>query len=85
MTMQFPCPRPFTMLSEADLCFLSAAELAGKIRRRELSATEVVLAHLERIEKVNPSLNAVVTLDAEGALAAARRADEAQARRERLG
>ena len=73
------------MLSEADLCFLSATELAAKIRRRELSATEVVLAHLERIEDVNPSLNAVVTLDAEGALAAARRADDAQARGERLG
>jgi len=73
------------MISGADLCFLSATELAGKIRRRELSATEVVLAHLERIEDVNPSLNAVVTLDAEGALAAAHRADEAQARGERLG
>ncbi|MFF3490787.1 amidase [Streptomyces sp. NPDC002795] len=58
------------------LCGLDAVELAGLIRRRELSAREVVSAHLDRIERVNPALNAIVTLDAEGALAAAGQADE---------
>jgi amidase len=73
------------MPASDDLCFLSAVELARRIRARELSATEVMAAHLARIELVNPALNAIVTLDAEGAVAGAKRADEAQARGERLG
>ncbi len=68
-----------------DLCLLSATELLHKIRSKEVSAREVVAAHLERIERVNPRLNAIVTLDAQGALAAARRADEAHARGDALG
>ncbi|MGA4876439.1 amidase [Streptomyces lydicamycinicus] len=55
---------------------LDATDLAGRLRRRELSAREVVQAHLDRIERVNPAVNAIVTLDPEGALAAAARADE---------
>jgi amidase len=55
------------------------------IRRRELSATEVVSAHLSRIEAVNPELNAIVTLDREGALAAADEADRLLARAEPTG
>jgi amidase len=53
----------------------TATELAGSIRSRELSALEVVDAHLARIEQVNPLLNAIVTLDAEGARRAAAEAD----------
>lgn len=68
-----------------DICFLSATELVRRIRGGELSAVEVVTAHLDRIERVNPALNAIVTLDAEGALEAARRADRAQAFGETLG
>ncbi|MGP3774036.1 amidase [Streptomyces sp. SDT5-1] len=67
------------------LCGLDAVELADRIRRRELSAREVVSAHLDRIERVNPALNAIVTLDAEGALAAAGRADERAASGAELG
>lgn len=59
-----------------DLLERSALELAGMIRARELSSRELVEAHLRRIEEVNPVINAVVTLDAEGATVAARRADE---------
>jgi amidase len=62
-----------------DLCFLSAVELARAIRLREVSCTEVMTAHLERIERLNPRLNAIVTLDAERGLAAARRADQVPA------
>ncbi|MDI3331037.1 MAG: amidase family protein [Micrococcus sp.] len=47
------------------------------IRAREVSSRELVEAHLRRIDEVNPVINAVVTLDPEGATAAARRADEA--------
>jgi amidase len=59
-----------------DVCFLSARELARRIRERELSAREVTEAHLARIETVNPRVNAIVTLTAERAL---READEADA------
>ena len=68
-----------------DLCFLSARELLCRIRAKNVSAAEVMAAHLARIERVNPHLNAIVTLHAEQATAAARRADEAQARGEQLG
>jgi amidase len=54
---------------------LSATELASGIRAGRFSAREAMEAHLARIEAVNPRLNAIVTLDAEGALAAADAAD----------
>jgi amidase len=73
------------MASDVDVCFFTAVDLAERIRRRELSAMEAVTAHLARVEQLNPAVNAIVTLDTEGALAAARRADEAHARRETLG
>src|SRR3989442_1513836 len=52
----------------SDLCFLTAVELADRIRRRDVSVTEVVRAHLAQIERVNPKVNAIVTLTAERAL-----------------
>src|SRR5690349_23580710 len=55
-----------------DLWQRTATDLAGLIRRREVSPAEVVQAHLDRIAAVNPQINAIVTLDPEGALAAAR-------------
>jgi amidase len=63
-----------------DVVFASAVELAAAIRTGAISSQEVVDAHLARIEERNPALNAVVTLDAEGALRRAREADEALAR-----
>jgi len=63
-----------------DLCFLTASELARRIRLREVSVTEVVDAHLAQIERVNPKVNAIVTLTAERALDEARRKDAALAR-----
>ena len=68
-----------------ELCFLPATELAARIRARDLSATEVMLAHLERIDRINPRVNAIVTLLPERALAGARDADEAGTRGELLG
>jgi amidase len=62
-----------------ELCFRPATELAGMLRAREISARELLDAHLDRIDRLNPSLNAVVTLDADGARAAADAADSALA------
>ena len=63
-----------------DLCALTAVELATRIRGKQVSAREVLKAHLARIERVNPQVNAIVTLVAERAMADATRADEALAR-----
>ncbi len=60
-----------------DLVFLSATELAARLRARSVSAREVMQAHLAQIERVNPKVNAIVTLVAERAMADAARADEA--------
>jgi amidase len=64
---------------------LNAVELARLLRSGELSAREVTMAHLARIEAVNPKLNAVVTLAPEHAMAAADAADAARARGDALG
>src|SRR2546423_1319564 len=69
----------------SDLCFLTAVQLADRIRRRDVSVTEVVRAHLAQIERVNPKVNAIVTLTAEQALADARAKDAALARGETPG
>jgi amidase len=61
--------------ADGDLCFRPATELAAMLRAREISARELLEAHLDRIERWNPAVNAVVTLDAEGARAAADAAD----------
>lgn len=68
-----------------DICYMDAVEMAAQIRAGHLSAREAVAAHLARIEAVNPRVNAIVTLHAEEALAAAAAADEAQARNAPLG
>ena len=69
----------------SEICFLSAVEMAELIRRKRLSAVEVVEAHLRQIERANPKANAIVTLVAEQALTDARRADEQLARGEPAG
>ncbi|MEX1253220.1 MAG: amidase [Dehalococcoidia bacterium] len=68
-----------------DICFLSATDLARLVRARELSSREIVQAHLEQIERVNPLVNAVVTLVAEQVLARAANADEALAKGDDVG
>src|SRR5580693_3384011 len=58
-----------------ELCFLTARDLRAALGRREVSAREVLAAHLDQIERLNPAVNAVVTLAAEQATAAAAAAD----------
>src|SRR5581483_8227975 len=70
---------------ESDICFMSAVEMARLIRTKQLSAREVIAAHLKRIEALNPKVNAIVTLAAESATAAAAKADEMQARKQTMG
>jgi amidase len=60
-----------------DLWRMSALELAGAIRSRQVSSREIIEAHLRRIEDVNPSLNAVTVVLAERALEEANAADGA--------
>jgi len=55
-----------------ELAFAPALELAERIRTREVSPLELVELYLDRIERLDPELNAYVTVDAEGALEAAR-------------
>jgi len=68
-----------------SVCFMSTVEMAQLIRTKKLSAREALDAHLKQIERVNPKVNAIVTLVPEMAAAAAAKADEMQARKEPLG
>ena len=67
-----------------DLVFAPATELAERIRGKSVSPTEVMEAHLARIESVNPKLNAIVTPD-ETAMDRAREAEDALMRGELRG
>jgi amidase len=58
-------------VSDSDLMFRGASELAGMVRSGELSSRELVESSLKRIEELNPTLNAFVDVDAERALATA--------------
>jgi amidase len=71
--------------SGTELCYMSAVELAARIRRRDVSAREVLQAHLSQIERTNPKVNAIVTLAAERAMADAARADESLTRGTAIG
>ena len=68
-----------------DITAKSASELADAIRSKKLSSKAIVEAHLERIAKVNPKLNAIVQLTAEAARKEADEADAALARGEIKG
>ncbi len=63
-----------------ETCFLPAHELVRHIRARELSAVEVMDAHIAQIERINPEVNAVVTFLPELGRKGARAVDAALAR-----
>ena len=83
LTAEDPSPQAFqtppgvSIDLRSDIVFLTASEMAHKIREKELTAVEVVEAHLSQIYAFNPQVNAVVTIDAEGALKRAKEADMA--------
>ncbi|MBO3458046.1 amidase [Aetokthonos hydrillicola Thurmond2011] len=68
-----------------DLVFLPAHQIAKAIRDRQVSSVEVTHAYLNQIAKYNPRLNAIVTLDAENAIAQSKEADKALAQGENWG
>src|SRR6202158_459580 len=69
----------------SEIWQLSAAEMARRIARRELSSAEVVDAHLARIDAVNPALKAIVRVLADEARAAAAVAERAVKAGETVG
>ena len=68
-----------------ELAFQSAVEQVGAIKAGKISSTELLEYYLERIERLNPDLNAIVYVDVEQAKKRARAADEALARKEAWG
>ena len=58
-----------------ELCYMSAGQLSGLIRDKQVSPVEVIDAHLGRIEATEPTLNSFITLLADHARDAARRAE----------
>ena len=74
-----------TQDTASSICFMSTVEMARLIRAKKLSAREALAGHLKQIERVNPKVNAIVTLVPEMAAKAAAKADDMQARNEKLG
>ena len=71
---------PLLLYTMTDIALLGATEMGRLLRRREISAVELLQHHLDRVARLNPALNAVVVLDTERALQRAREADTALAR-----
>ena len=72
-------------MTNEELCFTPATELARRICDKSVSPVEITRAVLERVERLNPKLNAICTLTAESALDAARAAEFAVMRGDHLG
>ncbi len=81
----FPMASLQAEFASSPLCFTSAVEMAQLIRDKKLSAREALSEHLKQIERINPRVNAIVTLVADQAAQAAARADEMQAHGQILG
>ena len=72
-------------MHDTSICFLTATEIVKKIRKGEISAVQTMEAHLAQIERINPQVNAIVTLVPELALEEDRKADEKQAKGGNVG
>ena len=72
-------------MSDPELCFLSARELVRRMLAKEVSAREVMAAHIAQVERLNPAVNAIVTFAPEQAMAGAAAADERLARGQAVG
>ena len=69
----------------SDLTFLSATSMAEQIRKKKLSPVELVEAHLAKITRLNPQLNAFVHVDPETALRQACVAEQSLNQKQSLG
>ena len=72
-------------MNKTDLCYTSAKELSSMIVRKELSPVEVMETVLERVEELNPKLNAICTVTPERAMDKARQAEQALQQGKPLG
>ena len=72
-------------MPDSEICYLTATELSRRILARDISAREVMETHLAQIDRVNPRVNAIVTLIPEQALEMADAADQALGRGEKVG
>lgn len=78
MTLQGQRPTPMlaTAMAATEIDFMTAYEMAEHIRRRRLSPVEIMSNCLKRIETLEPSLNAFVTLTPDQAMADAKRCED---------
>ena len=72
-------------MANSEICFLTATELAHRIRAKDISTREVVEAHLAQIDRINPLVNAVITLHPQQAVDAGKAADETLVRGQEVG
>ena len=72
-------------MDKADIPFLTASALSKLIRSKEVSPTEATEAYLDRIQQVNPKLNAYITVCAEQAMEAAKESEAAVTRGATIG
>ena len=72
-------------MNKEDICFMSATEMLEKIKTQELTSAEITETIIERIEKVNPSINAYCTTTFDLARGMAKSADNAVKRGDKLG
>ena len=66
-------------MQKQDIPFLSATELSARIKSKEVSPVEATEAYLERVDRLNPTFHAYLTVCADEAMAAARESEEALA------
>ena len=69
----------------SEIAFASATELAARIQRKEISSAELLALYFERVDRLNPALNAIIVQRRDEAMARARAADAALAKGERWG
>ncbi|TFG24197.1 MAG: amidase, partial [Promethearchaeota archaeon] len=72
-------------MKKEDICFMSAWDMAEKIRTQELTSVEITEVIIERIEKINPIINAYCTTSFDLARETAKKADNAVKKGEKLG
>lgn len=77
VVVEFPVLLRLSKTTMSDLTFLPAVEMAQQIREKKLSPVELAEAHLTKIERLNPKLNAFVEVNAERVLREARAAEAA--------